>query len=172
MSPSQAGGGAEGENKYLFISRNSSDTKHCLVSAGSDDRGLNMTLTQISSRIYNYILSHLNMKTRRRVMCATFLFDIDTCILSGVFSIWQQCTYLFTLHKPNGLSLTKYVAIFQLWTTIGQFWLQTSHIYSASLFHMNLLDLRSNIFQWVLANMKSWAIDIRRFIIANCWDRW
>ena len=114
MSPSQASGGAEGENKYLFISRNSSDTKHCLVSAVSADRGLNMTLTQISSRIYNYILSHLNMKTRRRVMCATFLFDIDTCILPGVFSIWQQCTYLFTLHKPNGLSLTKYVAIFQL----------------------------------------------------------
>ena len=55
MSPSQASGGAEGENKYLFISRNSSDTKHCLVSAGSDDRGLNMTLTQISSRIYNYL---------------------------------------------------------------------------------------------------------------------
>ena len=107
MSPSQASGGAEGENKYLFISRNSSDTKHCLVSAVSADRGLNMTLTQISSRIYNYILSHLNMKTRRRVMCATFLFDIDTCILPGVFSIWQQCTYLFTLHKPNGLSLTK-----------------------------------------------------------------
>ena len=67
--------GAEGENKYLFISRNSSDTKHCLVSAVSAHRGLNMTLTQISSRIYNYILSHL--KTRRRVMCATFVFDID-----------------------------------------------------------------------------------------------
>ena len=101
MSPSQAGGGAEGENKYLFISRNSSDTKHCLVSAVSDDRGLNMTLTQISSRIYNYILSHLNMKTRRRVMCATFLFEIDTCILPGVFSI---CTNLFTLHKPDSLA--------------------------------------------------------------------
>ena len=78
--------------------------------------------------------------------------------------------YVYSLSGINEITCSpKHLAIFQLWTTFGQFWLQTSHIYS--LFHMNLLNLMSNIFQWFLANMKSCAIDIRNFIIANCWGR-